>query len=193
MPGQTAPVPCPKCSGPMWSNIEGKRNPKAPDYACKDKQGCGAGVWLTDVQKSAVQAQTPASTAASAPPRKSPLVLDKIMLAALKSASAMADEAFGALASTIDATVDASLETAHYDRVLRIAQSLYIARIDGKGIFEVERNAVAEMAAKVAAIKAEKERKEAEERAKAAPPPPEPEGYDDDFQGGFDGDGFPYT
>ena len=183
MPGKVAPIQCPKCNGPLWDNTEGKRNPKAPDYACKDKQGCGAGVWLTDLQKSAVQAQTPASTAAGAPQRKSPLVLDKIMLAALQSASKMAEEAFGR--EPTDGTFN--------DLLLRIAQSLYIARIDGKGIFEVEKNAVAEMAAKVAAIKAEKERKEAEERAKAPPPPMEPEGYDDDFQGGFDGDGFPYT
>jgi len=171
----------------MWSNVENKRNPKAPDYACKDKQGCGAGVWLTDVQKSAVQAQTPASTAAGAPQRKSPLVLDKIMLAALKSAAGMAEEAF---AGENDVLADRGVGSFH-DLVLRMAQSLYIARIDGKGIFEVERNAVAEMAAKVAAIKAEKERKEAEERAKAGPLPQEP---DDHWQGGFDdNDGFPYT
>ena len=28
---------CPSCAGPMWDNREGKRNPKAPDFKCKDK------------------------------------------------------------------------------------------------------------------------------------------------------------
>lgn len=38
-----APV-CPKCQGPMWDNREGKRNPKAPDFKCKDKS-CDGVVW----------------------------------------------------------------------------------------------------------------------------------------------------
>lgn len=29
--------PCPNCGGPMWDNREGKRNPKSPDFKCKDK------------------------------------------------------------------------------------------------------------------------------------------------------------
>ena len=32
----TEAPPCPKCQGPMWDNREGKRNPKAPDFKCKD-------------------------------------------------------------------------------------------------------------------------------------------------------------
>ncbi len=35
---------CPKCGGPMWDNREGKKNPKAPDYRCKDK-GCDGAIW----------------------------------------------------------------------------------------------------------------------------------------------------
>ena len=35
---------CPKCGGPMWDNREGKKNPKAPDYKCKDK-GCDGAIW----------------------------------------------------------------------------------------------------------------------------------------------------
>jgi hypothetical protein len=35
---------CPKCGGPMWDNREGKKNPKAPDYKCKDK-GCDGVIW----------------------------------------------------------------------------------------------------------------------------------------------------
>ena len=39
----TAPA-CPKCGGPMWDNRAGKRNPKAPDFRCKDK-GCDGVLW----------------------------------------------------------------------------------------------------------------------------------------------------
>ncbi len=35
---------CPDCGGQMWDNREGKRNPKAPDYKCKDKT-CAGAVW----------------------------------------------------------------------------------------------------------------------------------------------------
>lgn len=40
----TAPA-CLKCGGPMWDNRESKKNPKAPDYKCKDK-GCDGAIWL---------------------------------------------------------------------------------------------------------------------------------------------------
>ena len=35
---------CPKCSGAMWDNRESKRNPKAPDYKCRDKN-CDGAIW----------------------------------------------------------------------------------------------------------------------------------------------------
>lgn len=35
---------CPKCGGPTWDNRNDKRNPRSPDYKCKNKQ-CGEGVW----------------------------------------------------------------------------------------------------------------------------------------------------
>lgn len=38
---------CPECGGAMWDNREDKRNPKSPDYKCKDKS-CGHAVWLND-------------------------------------------------------------------------------------------------------------------------------------------------
>jgi len=41
----TAPDQCPKCKGAMWDNRESKRNPKAPDYKCKNKQ-CDGAIWL---------------------------------------------------------------------------------------------------------------------------------------------------
>lgn len=36
--------PCPKCSGRMWDNRIGKRNPKAPDFKCRDRS-CDGVVW----------------------------------------------------------------------------------------------------------------------------------------------------
>lgn len=43
---------CPDCHGAMWDNRVGKRNPKAPDFKCKDA-GCGKGIWLGDEQRAA--------------------------------------------------------------------------------------------------------------------------------------------
>jgi hypothetical protein len=41
----SAEVPsCPKCGGAMWDNREGKRNPKAPDFKCKDRS-CDGVIW----------------------------------------------------------------------------------------------------------------------------------------------------
>lgn len=42
---------CPKCDGPMWDNRESKRNPKAPDFKCKDRDNCDGAIWL-DSKKS---------------------------------------------------------------------------------------------------------------------------------------------
>jgi hypothetical protein len=36
--------PCPKCDGRMWDNRVSKRNPKAPDYKCRDRS-CDGVVW----------------------------------------------------------------------------------------------------------------------------------------------------
>ena len=44
-PDSASSVPdCPKCGGEMWDNREGKRNPKAPDFKCKDR-GCDGVIW----------------------------------------------------------------------------------------------------------------------------------------------------
>jgi hypothetical protein len=40
----TAVPDCPRCKGPMWDNRVGKRNPKAPDFKCKDRE-CDGVVW----------------------------------------------------------------------------------------------------------------------------------------------------
>lgn len=40
---------CPNCGGDVWDNrarkAGGKMNPKAPDYSCKDKEGCKWVLW----------------------------------------------------------------------------------------------------------------------------------------------------
>lgn len=42
---EAADVPsCPVCGGRMWDNRSGKRNPKAPDFKCRDR-GCSGVVW----------------------------------------------------------------------------------------------------------------------------------------------------
>jgi len=35
---------CPKCSGDMWDNRASKRNPRAPDFKCKDRS-CDGVIW----------------------------------------------------------------------------------------------------------------------------------------------------
>lgn len=54
-----APIACPDCGGKMYNNIGSKKNPKQPDYKCKDKESCGKGVWLKDSEKES--AKTPAA------------------------------------------------------------------------------------------------------------------------------------
>jgi hypothetical protein len=47
MPYAQQPDPangCPKCHGPLWDNRVGKKNPKQPDYKCKDK-ACDGVIW----------------------------------------------------------------------------------------------------------------------------------------------------
>lgn len=36
--------PCPKCGGRMWDNRASKRNPKAPDFKCRDR-ACDGVIW----------------------------------------------------------------------------------------------------------------------------------------------------
>ena len=36
--------PCPKCGGRMWDNRLSKRNPKAPDFKCRDRS-CDGVIW----------------------------------------------------------------------------------------------------------------------------------------------------
>ena len=41
---QDAAPACPKCGGAMWDNRASKRNPRAPDFKCRDK-GCEGVIW----------------------------------------------------------------------------------------------------------------------------------------------------
>ena len=43
---QLVPVPiaCPKCGGKLWDNRESKKNPKQPDFKCRDK-ACDGLFW----------------------------------------------------------------------------------------------------------------------------------------------------
>ena len=40
----TVTPPCPKCNKSMWDNRVGKKNPKAPDFKCRDK-ACDGVIW----------------------------------------------------------------------------------------------------------------------------------------------------
>lgn len=42
LPGASSPG-CPKCGGPMWDNRTSKRNPKAPDFRCRNRD-CGGAI-----------------------------------------------------------------------------------------------------------------------------------------------------
>jgi hypothetical protein len=50
---------CPRCQGPMWDNREGKRNPKAPDFKCKDRE-CDGVIWPPRNATGGAQAAAPA-------------------------------------------------------------------------------------------------------------------------------------
>jgi hypothetical protein len=45
---------CPKCGGRVWNNILTKRNPKAPDFKCRDRS-CDGVIWPPKAQKAANQ------------------------------------------------------------------------------------------------------------------------------------------
>jgi hypothetical protein len=49
-PLATAEHSCPKCGGRMWDNRLTKRNPKAPDYKCRDRS-CDGVIWPPKEEK----------------------------------------------------------------------------------------------------------------------------------------------
>jgi hypothetical protein len=63
---ESAEIPtCPRCEGPMWDNREGKRNPKAPDFKCKDRE-CDGVIWPPRNAGAAAAAPAPSAGAAAA-------------------------------------------------------------------------------------------------------------------------------
>jgi hypothetical protein len=44
--GVQVPDGCPKCQDEMWDNRGDKKNPRSPDFKCKNPD-CGHGIWLT--------------------------------------------------------------------------------------------------------------------------------------------------
>lgn len=44
MTATSAQVACPVCGGPVWDNRATKKNPKQPDFKCKDK-ACSGVIW----------------------------------------------------------------------------------------------------------------------------------------------------
>ncbi len=155
MPGPVAPVNCPKCDGPMWDNSrDPKKSKNASDYRCKDRQNCNGGVWLTDAQRDAASpTQAVPSAQAPAGSKRPPLVIDNVVKAAIKASQAMIDELYGPGADDVPIT-----------EVIRIALSISIARLDNKGILEIEKAALVERGLKEAALKAEADRLAAEKR-----------------------------
>ena len=55
---------CPKCNGRMWDNRLTKRNPKAPDFKCRDRS-CDGVVWPPRAGEAAEPSAAPASAPAA--------------------------------------------------------------------------------------------------------------------------------
>ena len=69
--GDSADSPaCPKCGGRMWDNRATKRNPKAPDFKCRDRT-CDGVIWPPKGN-----AARPAAPAAEEPAEERGLALD---------------------------------------------------------------------------------------------------------------------
>lgn len=65
MSESTTEVKCPKCAGEMWDNRIGKRNPKAPDFKCKNQPSCDGVIWP---ERSADDPGSGATASADTPP-----------------------------------------------------------------------------------------------------------------------------
>jgi hypothetical protein len=74
----TDEVMCPKCGGRTWDNRATKRNPKAPDYKCRDR-ACDGAVWPPKGQQNAQPAQVKQGfSSGPALPGEQPTLLDKV-------------------------------------------------------------------------------------------------------------------
>ena len=66
--------PCPKCGGRMWDNRIGKRNPRAPDFKCRDR-GCDGVIWPP---RNPAQGQTAEEDGDGAAPVAAPATAEQI-------------------------------------------------------------------------------------------------------------------
>jgi hypothetical protein len=60
-------APCPKCGGRMWDNRLTKRNPKAPDFKCRDRS-CDGVIWPARGARAEESAEPTAPATAPASP-----------------------------------------------------------------------------------------------------------------------------
>lgn len=67
--------PCPKCGGRMWDNRIGKRNPKAPDFKCRDR-GCDGVIWPA---RTVAPAQAEAAGGEGAAPAAAPATVEQVL------------------------------------------------------------------------------------------------------------------
>ena len=65
MTGPAEMPSCPKCGGKMWDNRLSKRNPKAPDYKCRDRS-CDGVIWPARVAPAAPSSRAGNSSASDA-------------------------------------------------------------------------------------------------------------------------------
>ncbi|HKG93619.1 MAG TPA: Rad52/Rad22 family DNA repair protein [Gemmatimonadaceae bacterium] len=70
---------CPKCDGRMWDNRSTKRNPKAPDFKCRDRS-CDGVIWPPKAAPATGRSTTRTEKAAAAE-REPEIVLDSSPLA----------------------------------------------------------------------------------------------------------------
>lgn len=80
-----APPACPKCSGLMWDNRIGKRNPKSPDFKCRDR-GCDGVVW-----KAPKEIGVAGASALKTPAAREPTGAKPVSAAAPRSAAPASD------------------------------------------------------------------------------------------------------
>jgi hypothetical protein len=62
---------CPKCGGEMWDNRQSKRNPRAPDFKCKDRN-CDGVIWPPREATAATAAAAVAAAETPYEPRQWP-------------------------------------------------------------------------------------------------------------------------
>ncbi len=94
---------CPDCGGAMWDNRQTKKNPKQPDYKCKNKQ-CDKAVWLKAKDDASRSSSGPVQGAGSVPVQRP---LGRLYFECLKVAKASLKEVMGDK-TTIEAVVQAA-------------------------------------------------------------------------------------